>query len=198
MEANAIRITAEVQLHDPASCRFVVDRPVLPNGFARFSSAEKARGSLLAERLFALPSVTEVEISDRTVTVTKSGTESWRSVGPSIGAAIRAHLQSGQPAVSAEVLEQASAEDQMRAKVQRFLEEEVNPAIAAHGGYISLIDVRGNTVYICMGGGCQGCGQANVTLRQGIEQAIRQRIPEVGDILDVTDHAAGTNPYYRS
>ncbi len=63
-------------------------------------------------------------------------------------------------------------------------------------GYIELIDVKDNTVYIQMSGGCQGCGAADVTLKAGIERMIKEEIPEVREILDVTDHAAGQNPYY--
>ena len=66
-----------------------------------------------------------------------------------------------------------------------------------HGGWVELIDVRKNAIYLRLGGGCQGCGAADVTLRQGIERSIRQMIPEVGEILDTTDHAAGRNPYYQ-
>ena len=67
-----------------------------------------------------------------------------------------------------------------------------------HGGWVELIDVRKNAVYLKLGGGCQGCQSANMTLKMGIERVIRERIPEVGEILDTTDHAAGRNPYYQS
>jgi Fe/S biogenesis protein NfuA len=66
-----------------------------------------------------------------------------------------------------------------------------------HGGFVELIDVKNNSIYIRMGGGCQGCGAADVTLKQGIEKSIRELIPQVGEILDTTDHAAGRNPYYQ-
>ena len=68
--------------------------------------------------------------------------------------------------------------------------------MAAHGGWVELIDVQKNEVFIRMGGGCQGCGMADVTLKQGVEKSIRQAIPEVGAIMDTTDHASGRNPYY--
>ena len=74
----------------------------------------------------------------------------------------------------------------------------VNPAVASHGGYITLMDVKGNNLYIQMGGGCQGCGMATVTLREGVETSLRQNFPEVGEILDITDHSSGENPYYSS
>jgi Fe/S biogenesis protein NfuA len=80
--------------------------------------------------------------------------------------------------------------------VQHVLNTQINPSVAGHGGVVRLIDVKDNVVFIQMGGGCQGCGMANVTLKQGVEVAIRAAVPEVGDILDTTDHAAGRNPFY--
>ena len=81
-------------------------------------------------------------------------------------------------------------------RVQQVIEQRINPAIAAHGGYISLVDVKDNVVYIEMSGGCQGCGMARVTLRHGVERMIREAVPEIVGVEDVTDHASGLNPYY--
>lgn len=81
-------------------------------------------------------------------------------------------------------------------KVTQLLEQAVNPALAAHGGYTTLAGVEGTRVFLSMGGGCQGCAVSAMTLRQGIETQIRAAIPEVTEIIDVTDHDAGTNPYY--
>ena len=83
----------------------------------------------------------------------------------------------------------------LREKIQYLLDTAINPAVAGHGGVVSLVDVRDRMVYLQMGGGCQGCGMADVTLKQGIELMIREEVPEVVEILDVTDHAAGQNPY---
>ncbi len=82
------------------------------------------------------------------------------------------------------------------ADVQRVLDEQINPQIAAHGGFVTLLEVKDETAYITMGGGCQGCGMADYTLKQGVEQAIVEAVPAVQRVLDTTDHAAGTNPYY--
>ena len=82
-------------------------------------------------------------------------------------------------------------------KVVKVIEEEINPGIASHGGFVSLVDVKGNDIMIQMGGGCQGCGMANVTLKDGIEVALKKAIPEIGGIYDVTDHAGGKNPFYQ-
>ena len=82
-------------------------------------------------------------------------------------------------------------------KVQQVIEERINPAVAGHGGFVSLIDVKDNIAYVQLGGGCQGCGMADVTLKQGIEVAIKEAVPEITEILDVTEHADGSNPYYQ-
>ncbi len=76
------------------------------------------------------------------------------------------------------------------------LDERINPSIASHGGHISLIDVKNDTVYVRLEGGCQGCGMADVTLKQGVEVEIKSVVPSIIAVLDVTDHAEGSNPYY--
>lgn len=83
-------------------------------------------------------------------------------------------------------------------KVQTVLESQINPAIASHGGVAQLVGVEGQDVYLKLGGGCQGCGMAQVTLTQGIETSLRDAIPEIGNIIDATDHASGDNPYFES
>ena len=83
-------------------------------------------------------------------------------------------------------------------RLRALLETRINPAIAGHGGFAELIGVEGDTAFLRLGGGCQGCGLAAVTLRQGIEVAIREAIPEIAHVIDVTDHEAGANPYYEA
>jgi Fe/S biogenesis protein NfuA len=86
--------------------------------------------------------------------------------------------------------------EELKVKVQDLIDTMINPAVAGHGGFVELIDVQDNRVYLQMGGGCQGCGAADVTLKSGIERLIKEELPEVVEVLDATDHASGTNPYY--
>jgi Fe/S biogenesis protein NfuA len=81
-------------------------------------------------------------------------------------------------------------------RVQEVIDEVINPGIAAHGGFVELVDVSDETLYIRMGGGCQGCAASAATLRMGIERMIREQVPEIESIVDVTDHEAGATPYY--
>ena len=80
----------------------------------------------------------------------------------------------------------------------QVLEAQINPAIAAHGGSAELVAVEEGTAYLRLGGGCVGCGMVSVTLRQGIEVALREAVPVITRVIDVTDHASGTNPYYEA
>jgi Fe/S biogenesis protein NfuA len=81
-------------------------------------------------------------------------------------------------------------------RVKRVIDERINPSVAMHGGAVSLVDIRDNIVYLKMSGGCQGCGMASVTLTQGVKQVLHDMVPEIVDVQDVTDHAAGTDPYF--
>ena len=81
--------------------------------------------------------------------------------------------------------------------IQEVIDTQINPGVASHGGFVTLLDVKEDTAYIALGGGCQGCGMANVTLKQGIEVLIKQAVPEIKQVVDTTDHAGGTNPFYQ-
>ena len=88
--------------------------------------------------------------------------------------------------------------DPLVATVQAVIDQQVNPGIASHGGQASLIDVKDGVVYVELGGGCQGCSMAAVTLKQGVERMIKSAAPAVREVVDVTDHAGGSNPYYSA
>ncbi len=87
--------------------------------------------------------------------------------------------------------------DPVALAVQKVIDDDINPAVASHGGVITLLDVRDATAFIQLGGGCQGCGMADVTLKQGIEVRIRELVPSIVGVVDTTDHADGRNPYFR-
>jgi len=200
---EALRITAEPV--DNHRCKFVVSQPLHAAGVRRFTSAEEAKGSPLAESIFAIPAggVTEVIVSGNIVTVVKDNPAPWQAVGKAVGVAIRAAAASGAPAVATKTAPPAGApatvdDDALYERVARLFDEQVNPMVARHGGRVELIDVQDAVVMLRMGGGCQGCGMADVTLRQGIEGMLSQHIPEVRGIVDITDHTSGANPYFQA
>jgi len=81
-------------------------------------------------------------------------------------------------------------------KIRQLLEQQINPALASHGGYATLMGVEGSKAYVEMGGGCQGCAVSAMTLRDGIESSIKENIPEITEVVDATNHELGENPYY--
>lgn len=87
-------------------------------------------------------------------------------------------------------------EGELAERVRTVIEERINPGVASHGGRIDLVDVKGDVAYIEMSGGCQGCAMSRLTLRQGVERMIREAVPQIQAVHDVTDHTQGTNPYY--
>ena len=80
--------------------------------------------------------------------------------------------------------------------ILELLDSQINPQVAGHGGHISLIDVKDNTAFVRLEGGCQGCSASSATLRQGVELEIKKLVPTIAQVVDVTDHSAGANPYY--
>jgi len=88
-------------------------------------------------------------------------------------------------------------DEEVKTRIQKILDEMINPAVASHGGWVELLDVKENVAYLKLGGGCQGCGMVNVTLKQGIETTLKEEIPQLAGVIDQTDHAGGNNPYYQ-
>ena len=88
-------------------------------------------------------------------------------------------------------------QDPVARAVQEVLDRQINPGVGSHGGMVTLVDVKDGTAYMRFGGGCQGCAAVDVTLKQGVETAIRSSVPSISAIVDVTDHDAGVNPYYQ-
>ena len=194
-----VSIRAEALLADPDSCKFTLSRSLHPGGPCFFAGRDGAAGSPLGERLFALVGVASVLITDNVVTIGKASGVSWMGLKAAIGAAIRAHILSGMPAILGTAVSSGTpvrSDAELGAAVQELLDREVNRSIASHGGKISLVDVRCGRLFITMSGGCQGCASSQVTLRQGFEAMVKRVAPEITEIVDATDHAAGRQPFY--
>jgi len=194
-----VSIRVETSLADPDTCKFIVSRMVHPGGPFFFGNKERASGSPLGERLFALPGVANVLIAESVVTICKEPIASWSGLKAAIGAAIRTQLLTGVPAIlemHVHTGTQGRSDAELHAAVQELLDKEVNRSIANHGGKISIVDIRQGKLFITMSGGCQGCASSQVTLRQGFEVMLKRVAPEIGEIVDATDHAAGKQPFY--
>lgn len=196
-QSDEILIKAEPSLKGD-QCKFMVNRNLFAGHSWWFPDFESAAGSPLAEALFGIDDVETVLVHESTLTITRrdKSQADWRPLAREAGTVIRRTLQSGSVSIAEKIVRDMPPEDQIRAKVQEVIDMEVNPGVAGHGGRITLLEVKGNTVTIQMGGGCQGCSAADLTLKAGIHTSFRKALPAVGAILDETDHEAGLNPYY--
>jgi Fe-S cluster biogenesis protein NfuA len=195
-----IGIRAETSVADPDTCKFTVSRGLHPGGPFFFGNKERAAGSPLVERLFALPGVANVLIAESVVTIGKEPNASWSGLKAAIGTAIRTQLLTGVPAIlemAVHASTQGRSDAELGVAVQELLDKEVNRSIANHGGKISIVDVRQGKLFITMSGGCQGCASSQMTLRQGFEVMVKRVAPEIVEIVDATDHAAGKQPFYQ-
>lgn len=193
--ARELSITTE-PLKD-GRLRFHVNARVhgMTPGAYRFASRMAASGVPVAEAVLGVQGIDAVVLSDDAVTVEKKASHEWCDLEPQIEYAITAALGSMPAARTGEA---ELDDDAMYDQIAEIFRVEINPAIASHGGAVELIDVQDGTVVLRMQGGCQGCGMASVTLRQGIEGTLRRALPSLKGIQDVTDHSAGTNPYFAS
>ncbi len=194
-----VSIRAEVSLADADTCRFIASCMLHPGGTFFFAHRAQAVGSPLGERLFALPGVANVLIAENVVTINKEPTASWSDLKAAIGGSIRAQVQSGVPAILETYVPidlQARPNTEVEAIIQELLDQDINVSIASHGGKISIVNFDQGKLYIAMSGGCQGCASSQVTLRQGFEVMVKKIASEVIEIIDTTDHAAGSQPFY--
>lgn len=178
-------------------CVFMVNRTLMEGYSWYFSSFESAAESPLAEALFSLDDVETVLVLESNLTVTRKDKTivDWKPLAGEIGSVVRRVLEEGGPLISEKIIADLPSEESIREGIQENINTEVNPGVAGHGGHITLQSVKGNTITIQMGGGCQGCSAADLTLKQGIHTSFRKAVPKVGAILDETDHSAGVNPY---
>ena len=160
-----------------------------------FDRQHSADSSPLPARLFAFDEVAAIVVADTTVSVTKVRAASWENLRAQIGAEIRAHLQTGQPALS-ERSRTGRDDSEIRVAIERLLDRQVNPSIAAHGGKITIVEYTDGVLSIAMSGGCQGCASSTATLRDGFETMARSVAPEITDIVDTTNHAVGAAPFF--
>ena len=195
-----LRIRAETSPADPNSMRFVLDRDVQPGALATFPNAAAAQGAPLAEALFAIAGVKMIDVSGAVVAVVKTADSDWDTLKRPIADALRssAARSAAQVGLVPKSVGKTRTDAEIRLAVQDVLDRQANPAIARHGGNVSVINVRDGVVSILMSGGCQGCASSAATLRGGVEKMIRAAVREVHDIVDMTDHAAGKTPYYST
>src|SRR6266850_3575541 len=195
---ESIEITSEIDQRNTEICRFTSAR-TLYVGTRTVNNSDEAKGSPLAEKLISLSGVVKIQLIGHLLVVTKKSNEQWDELGKEVESVLTGYLISGLALTPEEVHDRMMLIGRTtREKVQYLIDSEINPGVAEHGGFVRVLDVQGDTIYLKLGGGCQGCGAADFTLRQGIESIIKRAVPEIHHVIDVTNHSAGTNPYYRA
>ena len=165
------------------TCIFTLDQIVGPATSVLFESSEDAEAWPLMRQLLEVDGVSALLVQDKMIIVTRLE-RTWSSLVPACTAVIHSHFS-------------GMVSSDLKSRVQSVLDAEINPAVASHGGFIELLEVKGTEVYVHMGGGCQGCGQAAVDIETWCADIHNGSVPEITAVYDTTDHAAGSNPYYR-
>ncbi len=180
---------------NPATLKFVLDRPVAPDGPMDFPAPTQAARSPLAEAIFAVGGVAGVFMGADFVTVTKDHDTDWSALEPLVADAIAGHLDAG----GAIVVDRDAADDNMNNKlmadeyeddpivgqIKQLLDERVRPAVAMDGGDIVFHGFERGVVYLFMQGACAGCPSSAMTLKMGIENMLKHYIPEVAEVRPV-------------
>jgi Fe-S cluster biogenesis protein NfuA len=185
-QASPLQIYPEAT-PNPASVRFVLNRPVLEEGTAEFKTAEAAEGrSPLAAKLFMLAAVRGVFLGSDFVTVTAAAGVDWNNLAASVIDTIKAHCDSGEAALvgAPDPAESAPAGEKsaIAEAIEKIIAQEIRPAVAMDGGDVVFREFRDGVVYLSMRGSCHGCPSALMTLKMGIERRLQEDFPEIREV----------------
>jgi Fe-S cluster biogenesis protein NfuA len=192
-----IQLTIEVDQRNSNVCRFTSTR-TLYVGTRNVHGKDDAKGLPLAERLMCLPGLEKIQLIGHLLVATKTADRVWEDLSEEIGSVLTAYLVSSQALTPNDVEEKMMLMGRStKEKVQYLIDMQINPGVAEHGGSVGVVAVKDNILYLRLYGGCQGCGAADFTLKQGIETIVKRAVPEIAQIIDLTNHHAGISPYYQ-
>ncbi|MCC5992556.1 MAG: NifU family protein [Rhodobacteraceae bacterium] len=192
-EAPRRRIRAQPSAQDGDVMGFVLDQPIIEGGKVMLRAGDDTP---LSKALFGVAGVTDATVAQATIWIRKAPTTDWVTLKPEIATAIRTALDTADAPLGGQADPRDDPDAALLRAVEDLLDRQVNPSVAAHGGHIAVEKVADSRVYLRMSGGCQGCAASSATLREGVERMLRAALPEITEIVDVTDHAAGTTPFY--
>jgi Fe-S cluster biogenesis protein NfuA len=172
---------------NPSTLKYVVDRTLMPRGALNFTTPESAAAkSPLATKLMGIKGVSGVMLGSNFVTVTKGDAGEWDALNDAVMATLDSHLGSNEPVVVAGAVEEAVASGSaVEEKIRQILDLEIRPAVMQDGGDITLDRFENGVVYLHMRGSCSGCPSSTMTLKMGIENRLREVVPEVVEVVPV-------------
>ncbi len=189
---------------DPLWINFVCDENISKKEVT-YKNQNEAMISPLASKIFGFPWVEEVIVYTDKVSVKRQDWVDWDVIADPLSELIDEHLSSQstpieenpEPVIKVAAPELPTDLSPEANEVVKFLEEEVNPQVAAHGGRINFVKLDEGRVFLSMEGGCQGCGMAQQTLRDGVETSLKETFSFVKEIIDTTDHSSGLRPFIK-
>lgn len=221
---NSVKITAH-PTYNTSICSFNVEGTTFTKKI--FTCRDNYLSSIhpLTQQLFSLPGIREVMVSQKSITLAKTPeAPAWKELGKNVGIILRELIEQNKHFIDDDTVQIFSRPKQvphsspspstprtdlkkilgknldssLAKKIIQILDKTINPTVASHGGKISLAGLEQDKAYVKMEGGCQGCGMAAETLRQGVEKVLLESVSEIKHIIDITDHQSGESPYYQS
>ncbi len=191
------KVSVHWEIKDSDTCQYFLDKNISSQS-VNYTDSQTAGRSPLAAKIFGFPWTKAVEVAPQHVIVAKHDWVEWDVLAEPLAGLIKEHISERGERVeeNPELKTAAEIHHPLAEPLTALLENEINPQVASHGGYIRLMDVKENKVYISMEGGCQGCSQSQATLKEGVATTIKKYFPQVADVIDMTNHAHGENPYY--
>ena len=192
---------------DPSLCRFTVGETLVSHGNFLIKKGMKT-DSKLAQHLLEIQGITEINSENNVLIVRKDNQDSWRSLGPLVGAALRLAHEEGflyfpsedktqEASTGPELNKEFFESTELGKKIVQTLELKISPSLGAHGGSVTPVDFKDGVLFLNFSGGCQGCSQASVTVKDGILRVLKAEFTEIRDVVDITDHSMGNNPYFK-
>jgi len=196
-------------MDDKNFCRFTLAVEQLIPSEINFSDCPSE--DFFVKDLFDVDGIKEVIIDKNYLIIKKQGDVPWTSLGKTIGNILRINHKKNALSIPSSYLKSDSKESvelniranqdflesEIGKKIQEVIEMQIQPSLGAHGGSVRLLDLIDETLFVIFSGGCQGCSQASVTVKDGIEKIITAKFPEVKHIKDMTNHSNGSNPYFK-
>ena len=194
-------------MDDSHYCRFTLGVENIVTKEVTFNHAPDK--SFFVKDLFSVEGISQVIIDKNYLICKKNGDTPWQVLGKTIGNILRLNYSKNNLVIPSEFYSKSKASDKfieknneflksdLGKKIQETIELQIQPSLGAHGGSVQLIDLREGSLMVSFSGGCQGCSQASVTVKDGIEKIITEKFQEVHTIVDMTNHSGGDNPYFK-
>jgi Fe-S cluster biogenesis protein NfuA len=173
---------------------FTFEKPISTDEFF-ISNSQQSVNSPIAKKLFGFPWTEAIKVSPMSLELTKKDWVDWDILLEPLQGLLEEHFASTTVLEKSPVLKTSTLDTDEASAIKNFIEQNINPSLAAHGGWIELKSFDSQTAYLHMGGGCQGCASSQATMVDGVETALKSQFPFVQRVVDVTDHSLGENPY---